>query len=130
MSNYEDIINIEHFEPKYHKRMSIYNRLAQFAPFEALTGYSDSIAETGRLIVLSEEKITQINNTLQLISQKLDLNPKIKITYYVPDKLKIGGTYYDYLGYVKKIKNYEKEIIFTNNLKISFNDIIKIDLID
>ena len=46
MNEYKDIINLPHFEPKYHQRMTIYNRSAQFAPFAALTGYEEAIIET------------------------------------------------------------------------------------
>lgn len=48
---YEDIINLPHWNPKYHKRMSNSERAAQFAPFAALTGFSDAIekAEKGHL---------------------------------------------------------------------------------
>ena len=37
MDNYEDIINLPHYEPKKHPRMSMKARAAQFAPFAALT---------------------------------------------------------------------------------------------
>lgn len=37
MDNYDDIIDIEHFDPKYHKRMPVEHRAAQFAPFAALS---------------------------------------------------------------------------------------------
>ena len=47
--NYDDIINLRHYEPKKHKRMSREARSAQFAPFAALTGYNDAIKETARL---------------------------------------------------------------------------------
>ena len=49
MKSYDNIIELPHFEPKYHQRMSIYNRSAQFAPFAALTGYEDAVKEKGRL---------------------------------------------------------------------------------
>jgi hypothetical protein len=42
-NNYDDIINLPHYEPKHHPRMSMWNRAAQFAPFAALTGYEDAI---------------------------------------------------------------------------------------
>ena len=48
--NYEDIINLPHYEPKYHPRMSKHNRAAQFAPFAALTGHNDAIIETAIMI--------------------------------------------------------------------------------
>ena len=54
--NYDDIINIEHFEPK-HPRMSRYNRAAQFAPFAALTGYDDEITETARRTEKKQSKL-------------------------------------------------------------------------
>ena len=47
--NYDDIINLPHFESKKHKRMSLEARSAQFAPFSALTGYEDIVKETARL---------------------------------------------------------------------------------
>ena len=43
MGNYDDIINLPHYEPKHHPRMSMWNRAAQFAPFAALTGYDTAI---------------------------------------------------------------------------------------
>ena len=39
MDYYDDIINLPHYEPKHHPRMTMWNRAAQFAPFAALTGY-------------------------------------------------------------------------------------------
>ena len=50
MDNYDDIINLPHYEPKHHPRMSMWNRAAQFAPFAALTGYDDAIKESARLV--------------------------------------------------------------------------------
>ena len=43
---YDDIINLEHNVSKKHKRMSLENRSAQFAPFSALTGYGDAVEDT------------------------------------------------------------------------------------
>jgi hypothetical protein len=48
MDNYDDIINLPHYEPKHHPRMSMWNRAAQFAPFAALTGYEDAIKDTAQ----------------------------------------------------------------------------------
>ena len=44
-NDYDDIINLPHYEPKHHPRMSMWNRAAQFAPFSALTGYNAAIQE-------------------------------------------------------------------------------------
>lgn len=48
MDKYDDIIDMGHYEPRGHRRMSMWNRAAQFAPFAALTGFEDSIKETAQ----------------------------------------------------------------------------------
>ncbi|MBR0166560.1 MAG: hypothetical protein IJQ13_06755 [Prevotella sp.] len=48
MDNYDDIINLPHYEPKHHPRMSMWNRAAQFAPFAALTGYDAAIKDAAQ----------------------------------------------------------------------------------
>ena len=45
-NDYDDVINLPHYEPKHHPRMSMWNRAAQFAPFAALTGYDAAIQES------------------------------------------------------------------------------------
>ena len=48
MEIYDDIINLPHYEPKHHPRMSMWNRAAQFAPFAALVGYDAAIKDTAQ----------------------------------------------------------------------------------
>ena len=45
MEDYSDIINMPHYVSKMHPQMSMMQRAAQFAPFAALTGYSEAIKE-------------------------------------------------------------------------------------
>ena len=54
-NDYDDIINLPHYEPKHHPRMSMWSRAAQFAPFAALTGYEDAIKDTAHDITDSYE---------------------------------------------------------------------------
>ena len=48
MGKYDDIIDLPHPVSEKHPHMSMYDRAAQFSPFDALTGYSESIDETAR----------------------------------------------------------------------------------
>ena len=48
MSEFDDIINLPHPVSMNHPQMSMYNKAAQFAPFAALTGHSDAIADTAK----------------------------------------------------------------------------------
>lgn len=53
---YDDIIHMDRPVSKHHMPMPIENRAAQFAPFAALTGYEEAIAETARLNALKFEQ--------------------------------------------------------------------------
>ena len=131
MNNYEEIINLNHYNPKFHPRMSIYNRSAQFAPFAALTGYSEKINETTRItnkkINLSEQEKEIIDRSLHLINKKLKEKPEVIITYFIKDKNKVGGSYITKTGIVTKIDLYLK-CIYISKLKIYFDDILDINL--
>lgn len=128
--NYDDIINLPHFESKKHKRMSLEARSAQFAPFSALTGYEDIVKETARLtdkkIEIDDEQKQILNNKLQFILKNIDLFPEITFTYFVKDNQKSGGKYIEKTGIIKKIDNINGLIILKDKSKIKINDIINI----
>ena len=129
MSKYDDIINLKRPESR-HMPMSITNRAAQFAPFSALTGYDEAIKETSRVTSekheLSDGKIEIINNKLNYI--KRNNIKRVKITYFVKDKLKSGGEYITEELEIKKIDIYNEKLVCLK-LNISFDDILEIDLI-
>ena len=103
--DYDDIINLPHYEPKHHPRMSMWNRAAQFAPF------------------------AELNRKMELLLSKLSEQPHVTIEYFVSDEHKDGGSYQSYTGNVKRIDEYEKCIEFTDGKKVPLDVIreIKID---
>lgn len=125
INKYDDIINLEHHVSKVHKQMSLENRSAQFAPFAALTGYEDEVKETARItedrIELDEEQKIIINEKLNIIESQIATNPEISITYFVPDTKKEGGSYQTKTEKVKKIDNYNNEIILCSRIKNTNN---------
>lgn len=129
--NYEDIINITHHVSNKHPQMSIEARAAQFAPFAALTGYSDAVKETARLtekrIEIDEELKLQLNNKLQKIIENINTNPKITFTYFIYDNKKEGGKYVNKTGCVKKLDMEKEYIILTDKTKIPIKEIININ---
>ncbi len=52
---YEDIIDMPHHVSKKHRRMSLHDRAAQFAPFAALTGYDDAIDMVAETHIVKED---------------------------------------------------------------------------
>lgn len=131
MNKYDDIINLPHYEPKNHKRMSLEARAAQFAPFAALTGYEDEIKETARLtdkrINITESQKTLLNSKIQYLLKRIELKPKITFTFFVKDKKKTGGKYIEKTGIIKKIDKINKYIILTDNTKIPISEIINVN---
>ncbi len=130
MKEYEDILFLSHYEPQFHPRMSKSSRAALFAPFAALTGYSEVIQEKGRRMsqkrILTEEEQEIINHVLQEIRRKQDVS--VQIEYFSKDKKKQGGTYRKYQGTIKKIDEQKKMILLESNLSISFSDLFKISI--
>lgn len=129
---YDEIINLSHYEPKYHKRMSKSQRAAQFSPFSALTGYDEMVKEIERLtkdkIIISDDEINVINEKLNYLIQNKMLDSYVSITYFVKDLKKDGGKYYKYNGKIKKIDNMNKKITLNTLEKVSIDDIINIEL--
>ena len=124
MGKYDDIINLPHHVSDYHKPMPMKNRAAQFAPFAALSGHEEAIAETMRHTEPFKELSEDEKN---LISQKLnyaiDNHSHIEITYFVPDKTKSGGYYERVSGEIMKWDEFE------NTLHLKDKKIIKIKYI-
>ena len=46
--NYDDIIGLPHHVSVKHKKMSMLDRAAQFAPFAALSGYDEALDKTAQ----------------------------------------------------------------------------------
>ena len=128
---YADVIWRQHPTSKKHPRMSRMNRAAQFAPFAALTGYEESIAETARLtdhrIELSEEDIENINTKLNFIKEHIKERPEVTVTYFQPDERKEGGEYITVTGKVRWIDEVNGVVVFENEETLQISDITKIE---
>ena len=128
MDKYLDIIDLPHYEPHNHPRMTIDNRSSIFAPFAALTGYEEGINESARYV---EDKINLTEDELEILNRKLNdyKNKYIKITCFIKDKYKTGGTYLTTNDKIKKIDLINKNIILESKKIIKIEDILDIDMI-
>lgn len=128
MSNYDDIKHLT--RPQYDDLhpMSMHDRAAQFSPFAALVGYDDAVAETARLTdsraVLTEDEMFELNANLNRLLDRLDEQPEISVTYFVPDEKKSGGKYVEKVGVVRIFDSYSQELVFMDKSRINIQDII------
>jgi len=130
-NKYDDIINLPRHVSKKRPPMTIEKRAAQFSPFAALTGYGDAVEETARVtnrrVNLDKDMKETLNNKLQRLIKRMKEKPIIKITYFVPDENKDGGRYVDVTGIIKKIDEYERNILMYDGIVISIDEIICIE---
>lgn len=129
--DYRDIINLPHHQSTKRPHMSLHDRAAQFAPFAALRGYDEEIAETARLtderLELGSEDIALLNERLNILIDNIKSIPEVSVTYFVPDDKKDGGAYVTKKGNVRRIDDVERRIHFTDNSKITIDDVYMID---
>lgn len=128
---YDDIINLPHHVSSKRPQMPILERAAQFLPFSALTGYEDAVKETARLtdtrIELEESEKDLLNTKLHILLDSLATEPKVKITYFLPDGRKSGGKYVSKMGTLKKMNLYNRQIKLEDETVIPFDDIFAIE---
>ena len=134
MSNFEfqDILNMQYPNPEIEKDFpDKILRAAQFAPFAALTGYDEAVIETARLtdskLELDEYTKEELNRKLNFLKDNLDYLPETSITYFVPDKKKEGGKYVNKKGYIKKIREFESDVVFDDDTEILIDDILYVE---
>ena len=111
---YDDIINLPHHVSRKHPQMSLHERAAQFAPFAALVGHDESIAETARItdqrIELGEDAKIILGEQLRFLSDICYKSPTVKIVFFVPDERKSGGKYISVIGKLVKIDPIESTL--------------------
>ena len=130
MNGYEDIINKSRPVNNRHKRMSNYERAAQFSPFAALTGHEAAIKETARLteeqVELDEDKQEELNEKLQTLIAYATEHPTVSVTYFKPDDKKTGGEYVTATGIFQKFRDYERTIVLEDGTDIECDRIVEI----
>ncbi len=131
MGNYDSILHKRRPVDTKHVSMSLHNRAAQFAPFDALTGFGGRIHEASRIvgqrIELTDEVRSVINDRLCQIERHIKENPMVTVTYFVPDCTKYGGSYETITAPAEKILPYDERLILSEDVSIAFDDILKLD---
>lgn len=131
---YDDIIDLPHPVSKSHPQMSQRDRAAQFAPFAALTGHKEAVHETARLTeekrILDDNKKAILDEHLQAILQRISERPVLRVTYFVPDAMKEGGSYLTECKAIRRIDEVDRVLQFLDGSRIYIDDIYEIELPD
>lgn len=131
---YEHLIN----QPRpasSHPKMSASDRAAQFSAFAALVGLDEQMDETARTvdskIELSVDEIETLNRKFEVLTETLNEGgerPEIKVSYFVPDPRKEGGSYVTKVGKVKRVDDVFLKVLFADGTEISISDVLDFDI--
>lgn len=108
-------------------KMSLLDRAAQFAPFAALNGHFAKLEEVSRNVEqkreLSDEQIEENRNNINILVNKIDEKPLLKIIYFQKDKTKNGGDYFEYIGNLLAYNAYKNILKMIDGFEIKLEDI-------
>ena len=128
---YDDIIDLPHHVSSRHPQMPLADRAAQFSPFAALTGHDAAIKETARLtdafVELDEGRKAELDEQLRLLKENQSQRPEIEVTCFQADLKKSGGTYVTVRGRVKKVDEYNRQVIFTDGTVFPMENLYSIE---
>lgn len=121
MNGFEDIIGLPY--PRKPQRMSNYDRAAQFAPFAALNGHGEALAETERstesAVELGEDGIAMLNEKLRMLRP----GQQVTVVYFRPDPRKAGGAYVRYTGAFKRMEAHRGTMVMHDGTAIALDRI-------
>ncbi len=130
-ADYSDIINHQRHVSKRFAHMSATDRAAQFLPFDALSGFDDSIKETARLTderrALGEGELNTLNARMAFILNQGLPSDEIELTVFVNDLKKSGGCFKVIRGRIKKISLPDGFIVMDDCSSVSISDICYIE---
>ncbi len=131
---YDDIISLPHHVSPKRPRMSAMERAAQFSPFSALTGLGAQMDETARLtdvrLELDDYAKLSVNEVLRELAEHSGDHPTVRVTYFIPDERKDGGSYETLTAKVKKVDAFYGLLVLENEIKIPIEEIYELDKVD
>lgn len=67
---------------------------------------------TDKKLELSDEQQDYLNEQILLLIERISEKSTVEITYFVPDERKSGGEYVTVTGKVRRVDDYNREIVF------------------
>lgn len=123
--DYKNALNLPHYELKYHKKMPMNQKAAQFLAFQALVGFDESIHDAS--IDLEEKKLLD-DSEKELINQSLVFalsHPStfVCINYFENYKTSSSGMYLSITGRIERFDKQTKKIHLDDESKISLDNV-------
>lgn len=96
------------------------SRARQFLPFDALNGFYDALREKEIEYIDKAELSDEIKEQISKVLCSIERKDIIKVRYYTPKE------YVDIVGIVEKVDPIKRKIVFVNEVKLDFDNIMNI----
>ena len=130
-SRYEDMLHLPHPVSRTRKRMSQYDRAAQFSPFAALVGYDAAIREEARLTSgrreLAEDALAALDRKYALLAEHRKQAPRVEVVWFREDDRKAGGAYVTSRGILTAVSAQGQWLELDRAMRIRFGDIFSLE---
>lgn len=130
MGAYDDMLDMEPPRNPMRLPMAMSQRAAQFAPFAALSGFDDAVAEQAREtdddIYLTEDCREQMSRLLTKLLAR-NPNPRVCLTYFEPDAHKQGGRMRRHVGRIYFVDSLTNELVFTDDTSVRLDAVRDIE---
>ena len=132
ISPYSAILDHPRYTLRRHRPMARADRAIQFAPFAALEGYEESVAEGARLTTpreaLDEDALAALDAAMQSLLERAAERPAVTVTWFLPDTRKDGGRYVTYQGHFRFLDEERGALLMTDGTAIPVDAVCAIRL--
>ena len=125
---YTEILTCSRPVSQTHFPMSRLNRAAQFAPFDALTGFGAAIREMARRTEAQRELTEDRKAVLDRQLHHLQAGAELSVSYFLPDARKDGGAYVSVTGIFRKLDLHTQLLCLTDGTEIPLSHLYRLEL--
>lgn len=79
---------------------------------------------------LEEDAVWALDEKLRMIQERAAQKPEISVTFFRQDARKAGGAYVTVTGRIRKIDQYEKNLVMEDGTKISMKEVAELYIVN
>lgn len=121
---YQDVLGLPHHRSPRRIPLSRQDRAAQFSPFAALSGHSETLAECARPTdgcpPLAEDQQELLDRQLRVLAQEIQRRPLVELYFFQPDSRKSGGQFCRLRGRLLALDRRREVLILEDRREIPF----------
>jgi len=131
---YEDVLPLPHHRSPRRAPLSRQDRAAQFAPFAALSGHSETLAECARRTddcpPLAEDQQELLDRQLRHLARQIQRQPLVELSFFQPDARKSGGRFCRLRGRLLAIDSRRELLLLSDGRQVPFRHLRELECME